>query len=123
MEAKIAPGAPQDVEKWSQNFSGAPPAKTGEFFFAPGGARTPPGGAKTSCAVLDPVPEGVPKGSQGGFWGVRGGIFGGFRSLPGSILGRFFGDIFAPLPGASRRHCRELLPTPEAFRQLFSDLS
>ena len=40
MEAKIPLGAPQDAEKWSQNFSGAPPAKTSEFFFRP---RRPPG--------------------------------------------------------------------------------
>ena len=48
MEAKIAPGAPQDAEKWSKNFSGAPPAKTGEFFFAPGGPRDPPKPAQNS---------------------------------------------------------------------------
>ena len=27
MEAKIAPGRPQDDEKWSKNFSGAPPGQ------------------------------------------------------------------------------------------------
>ena len=39
MEVKITLGAPQDAEKWSQNFSGGPPAKTSEFFFGPGGLQ------------------------------------------------------------------------------------
>ena len=39
MEAKIPLGAPQDAEKWSQNFSGGPPAKTSEFCFGPGGLQ------------------------------------------------------------------------------------
>ena len=37
MEVKITLGAAQDVEKWSKNSSGGPPAKTGKTNFAPGG--------------------------------------------------------------------------------------
>ena len=43
MEAKITPGAAQDVEKWSKNFSGRPPAGTSEFCCAPDASKSAPG--------------------------------------------------------------------------------
>ena len=43
MEAKIPPGRPQDDEKWSKNFSGAPPARISEFFSPPEASRSAPG--------------------------------------------------------------------------------
>ena len=39
MEATITPGAAQDVEKWSKNFSGGSPAGTNDFFSPPGGLQ------------------------------------------------------------------------------------
>ena len=36
-------------------------------------------------------------------------------------FGRIFGAILDSLFDASRQHFRDLLPPPEAFRQLFSD--
>ena len=52
-----------------------------------------------------------------------GGHFGRILDPPWAHFGRIFGDIFASLSDASRQHFRDLLPPPEAFRQLFSDFS
>ena len=74
MEAKIPPGRPQDDEKWSKNFSGPPPAKTSEFFFAPGGLQEHSGDDFLSVLAapwgpLGPqvVPGGLPEASRRSF--------------------------------------------------------
>ena len=74
MEAKIAPGGPQDAEKWSKNFSGGPPARTSEFFFAPGGLQEHSGDEFLSVLAapwgpLGPqvVPGGLPEASRRSF--------------------------------------------------------
>ena len=74
MEAKIAPGAAQDAEKWSKHFSGPPPARTSEFFFAPGGLQEHSGVDFYSVLAapwgpLGPqvVPGGLPEASRRSF--------------------------------------------------------
>ena len=120
MEAKITPGAPQDVEKWSKNFSGGPPAGTSEFFFAPGGPRDPPKPAQSSYVFLDPGPQRAPRAPRSAPGGPRGPFWEDFGASWANF-GRIFGAIFDSLFDASRQHFRDLLPPPEAFRQLFSE--
>ena len=74
MEVKITLGAPQDAEKWSKNFSGGPPARTSEFFFAPGGLQEHSGVDFYSVLAapwgpLGPqvVPGGLPEASRRSF--------------------------------------------------------
>ena len=74
METKIPPGRPQDDEKWSKNFSGPPPARTSEFFFAPGGLQEHSGDEFLSVLAapwgpLGPqvVPGGLPEASRRSF--------------------------------------------------------
>ena len=43
MEAKITPGAAQDVEKWSKNFSGGPKGESSNFFVRPEASKSAPG--------------------------------------------------------------------------------
>ena len=74
MEAKIIPGAAQDVEKWSKNFSGGPPAGTSEFFLAPGGLQERSGVDFYSVLA---APWG-PGGAQGVPRGLREFIFAHF---------------------------------------------
>ena len=94
MEAKIALGAPQDAEKWSQNFSGGPPAKTSEFVFGPGALQERSGVDFYSVLA---APWG-PGGAQG--------VPGGLRELildPGEAhFGGSGGRILSP-PGAHFR--------------------
>ena len=56
MEAKIAPGAAQDAEKWFKNFSGGLPAETNEFFFGPGGFQERSGDDFYSTKVVSKIP-------------------------------------------------------------------
>ena len=81
MEAKITPGAAQDVEKWSKNFSGGPPAGTSEFCFAPGGLQERSGADFYSVLVATWGPGGPRR--------PPGGHFGHFRSQVGSMLAPF----------------------------------
>ena len=71
MEVKITLGAAHDAEKLSKNFSGGPPARTSEFFFAPGGLQERSG--VDFYSVL--APRGCPGGPRrppgahfGSFW-------------------------------------------------------
>ena len=106
MEAKIPLGASQDAEKWSQNFSGGPPAKTGEFFLGPGGLQERSGVDFYSVLAAPWGPggaQGVPGGSGSSFliilevilasfwhcfghlgsrFGLRGGTSGGRQAAP-----------------------------------------
>ena len=65
MEAKITPGAPQDVEKWPKNLSGGPAARTSEFFFTPGGLQERSGADLYSAHVASWQPPGA-RGVPGG---------------------------------------------------------
>ena len=88
MEAKITPGAAQDVEKLSKNFSGGPPAGTSEFFFAPGGLQERSGADLYSAHVASWQPPGAR------------GVPGGLRELILIICGTVFapfGDLFLQL--------------------------
>ena len=101
MEVKIAGGAPQDDEKWSKNFSGAPRAKSVEFFFAPGGLQAHSGDEFLSVLAapwgpLGPqvVPGGLPEASRRSFrsFSAQFGlhfciVFGYFCSCSRSRLG------------------------------------
>ena len=71
MDAKIAPGAAQDVEKCPNNFSGGPPAGTSEFLFAPGRLQERSGADLYSAHVA----SWQPPGAQGGPGGLRELIF------------------------------------------------
>ena len=82
MEEKIILGAPQDAEKWSKNFSGGPPARTSEFFFAPGGLQERSGVDFYSVLA---APWG-PGGAQGIPGGLREIIYGHFGSHFASLL-------------------------------------
>ena len=62
MEVKITLGAAQDAEKWSKNFSGAPPARTSEFFSPPEASRSAPGSIFIA-SWRPPGAQGVPRGS------------------------------------------------------------
>ena len=75
MEAKIPPGRPQDDEKWSKNFSGPPPARTSEFFFAPGGLQER-SGVDFYSVLAAPWGPGGPQGILGGLREVILVIFG-----------------------------------------------
>ena len=81
MEAKINLGAPQDVEKWSKNFSGGPPAGTSAFCFAPGGPQERSGADLYSARVASWQPPGAR------------GVPGGLRELI-LIVFASFGDLF-----------------------------
>ena len=101
MEVKITLGAAQDAEKWSKNFSGGPPARTSEFFFAPGGLQEHSGDDFLSvlAAPWGPggpqvVPGGLPEASQTSFrsfsepcWLHFGTVLGHFWSCSRSRLG------------------------------------
>ena len=58
-------------------------------------------------------PRSAPGGPREQFWEDFGASWANF--------GRIFGTIFDSLFDASRQHFRDLLPPPEAFRQLFSE--
>ena len=85
MEAKIAPGRPQDDEKWSKNVSGAPPARTSEFFFAPGGLQER-SGVDFYSVLAAPWGPGGPQRPPG----IH---FGSFGSLFASILAPSLGHL------------------------------
>ena len=87
MEAKIAPGRPQDDEKWSKNFSGPPPARTSEFFFAPGGLQERSGVDFYSVLA---APLG-PGGSGGSFLVIWELILAQFLVIWGAVLGSVVG--------------------------------
>ena len=73
MEVKITLGAPQDAEKWSKNFSGAPPARTSEFFSPPEASRSAPGSifiASWQPPGAQGVPRGSPEASGSSFWAI-----------------------------------------------------
>ena len=99
MEAKITPGAPQDAEKWSKNFSGGPPAGTSEFCFAPGGLQERSGADLYSAHVASWQPPGAR------------GVPGGLRELILIICGTVFAPCWALV-----------LPYLEQFWALFWDL-
>ena len=75
MEPKITLGAAQDAEKWSKNFSGAPPARTSEFFFAPGGLQER-SGVDFYSVLAAPWGPGGPQGVPGGLRDVMWIMFG-----------------------------------------------
>ena len=87
MEVKITLGAPQDAEKLSKNCSGGPPARTSEFFFAPGGLQERSGVDFYSVLA---APWG-PGGAQG--------VPGGHRYLNLGHFGNLFASILAPSLG------------------------
>ena len=89
MEVNIPLGASQDAEKWSKNFSGAPPARTRELFFAPGGLQERSGVDFYSVLA---APWG-PGGAQGVPGGLRELIFCHFGNNVASILAPFFGHL------------------------------
>ena len=89
MEAKIAPGRPQDDEKWSKNFSGGGPARTSEFFSPPEASRSAPG----SIFIASWPPPGahwVPRWSPEASRRPPGGHLGYVRHNLGFILHRFW---------------------------------
>ena len=121
MEAKIAPGRPQDDEKWSKNFSGPPPARTSDFFFAPGGLQEHSGVDFYSALAapwgpLGPqvVPGGLPEASRR----PPGGHLSHFRNNFGFIFESFlvtFAAVLAPVLGPPRLSfsfapCHVLIP-------------
>ena len=77
MEAKIAPGTPQDDEKWSKNFSGGPPARTSEFFFAPGGLQER-SGVDFYSVLAAPWGPGGPQASGSSFFVILGAMLAPF---------------------------------------------
>ena len=92
MDAKITLGAPQDAEKWSKNFSGGPPARTSEFFFAPGSLQERSGIDFDSVLA---APWG-PGGAQGVPGSIRGLISGHLGNLCCLRVGTVFGTYGEP---------------------------
>ena len=81
MEAKIAPGAAQDVEKLSKNFSGGPPAGTSEFFFRPRRRSGPDLYSAQVASWQPPGAQGVPGGIRELIFITFGLVFSPFWNL------------------------------------------
>ena len=109
MEAKITLGAPQDAEKWSKNFSGGPPARTSEFFFAPGGLQER-SGADFYSVLAAPWGPGDPQGDPGGlrnsFLVNLGAILAPFWHRSLVIWGAVLGSVVGP-PGGDKTAAHE----------------
>ena len=113
MEAKITPGAAQDAEKWSKNFSGGSPAGTSEFVFALGGLQERSAvdfyyvlGATWGPGAPRGSPGGSPEASGSSFWLILGAVLGPpghhFQrsALICSFSFRLRSSLFSPAPSA-----------------------
>ncbi len=105
MDAKIAPGRPQDNEKWSKNFSGGSPAGTSEFFFAPGGLQERSGVDFYSVLAAPWGPggaQGVPGGLRELIFIIFGAVFAPCWYLFGEMFGTVLGPVLDP-PGEEKQ--------------------
>ena len=111
MDAKITLGVVQDVEKLTKNFFGRPPARTSEFFFAPGGLQERSG--VDFYSVLG-APWG-PGGAQGVPGGLRELICGHLgATLPPCwhLFGVMLGAVLAPVLGPFSYHFDSMVGSP-----------
>ena len=105
MEAKITPGAAQDVEKWSKNFSGGPPAGTSELFFAPGGLQERSGADFYSVLVATWGP-GDPRRPPGAHLVHFGSHLAPFWALRLVVVGAVLASVFGP-PGGEKQQLKQ----------------
>ena len=102
MEVKITLWAVQDVEKWSKNFFGGPPARTSEFFFAPGGLQER-SGVDFYSVLAAPWGQGVPRGPP---------------EASGSSCLVILGAILPPFWHRLRDICRAVLASVVGLREV-----